>query len=154
MSASYILEQCMKKGFTIGFAESMTGGKAIASLIEIPGASKVVLGGIVAYSKSLKEKLLEVNPKVIDTYGTVSSEVALAMALGIKKVTGATISIGITGNAGPDKEPGIQELICYIAILYHDQKYEMKLIFENLSREEAIDDAVEATLEKLKELLS
>lgn len=154
MSASYILEQCMKKGFTIGFAESMTGGKAIAKLIEIPGASKVVLGGIVAYSKGLKEKILEVDPKVIDTYGIISSDVADQMALGIKKVTGANICIGITGNAGPDKEPGSHELMCFITILFNHQKHQIKLIFEDLSREEAIDVAIDATFEKLRELLS
>lgn len=154
MSAQTVFDLCVKKGFTMGFAESMTGGKAIAAMIEIPGASKIVLGGITAYSRGLKESLLKVSPKVIDTYGIVSSEVADDMALGIKMITSATISVGITGNAGPDKQKDSLDLSCYITILMGDHKHQMHLIFDQLTRTEAIQYTVDSLYEKLVEILS
>jgi len=87
---------------TIAAAESCTGGLIAAGLTAHPGASEYFLGGVVAYSREVKVNVLGVPEDVIDRYGMVSEEVALVMARGICKLTGAEIGIAATGLAGPD----------------------------------------------------
>jgi nicotinamide-nucleotide amidase len=87
---------------TLAIAESCTGGLISKRLVDIPGASNYFLGSVVSYSNALKEKFLGVNAEILNAFGAVSKETALAMAIGIKKETGATYAISTTGIAGPD----------------------------------------------------
>jgi nicotinamide-nucleotide amidase len=86
---------------TIAVAESCTGGMLAERLTNLGGSSAYFLGGVVCYSNELKTSMVGVPKELIETKGAVSSEVALALAEGIRKRTGATIGIGITGIAGP-----------------------------------------------------
>lgn len=86
---------------TIAVAESCTGGLLAERLTNVPGSSAYFLGGIVCYSNDLKTSFLGVPPELIETKGAVSSEVARALADGIRKRTGATLGVGVTGIAGP-----------------------------------------------------
>jgi nicotinamide-nucleotide amidase len=86
---------------TIAVAESCTGGMLAERLTNVPGSSSYFLGGVVCYSNELKSSLVGVPADIIDSKGAVSSETALALADGIRKRTGATLGIGITGIAGP-----------------------------------------------------
>lgn len=86
---------------TIAVAESCTGGMVAERLTNVPGSSAYFLGGVVCYSNELKTSLVGVPKETIDAKGAVSSEVALALADGIRKRTGATIGIATTGIAGP-----------------------------------------------------
>ena len=86
---------------TIAVAESCTGGLLAERLTNIPGSSIYFLGGVVCYSNELKSALVDVPAELIESKGAVSPEVALALAEGIRKRTGATIGIGVTGIAGP-----------------------------------------------------
>ncbi|HXX18362.1 MAG TPA: competence/damage-inducible protein A [Candidatus Acidoferrum sp.] len=86
---------------TIAVAESCTGGLVAERLTSISGSSAYFLGGVVCYSNQLKTQLVGVPAELIEAKGAVSSEVALALADGIRKQTGATIGVGITGIAGP-----------------------------------------------------
>jgi len=86
---------------TIAVAESCTGGLVAERLTNIPGSSSYFLGGVVCYSNELKTQLVGVPAELIESKGAVSPEVALALAEGIRKNTGATIGLGITGIAGP-----------------------------------------------------
>ncbi len=97
-----VLDLCEAHGDTIAVAESCTGGLLGARLTEIAGSSKVVLGGVIAYSNAVKEQELLVSPEDIAQHGAVSEPVAVQMARGVRGVTGATIGVGITGVAGPD----------------------------------------------------
>ncbi len=83
-------------------AESCTGGLLGAALTGLPGSSAWYLGGIVAYSNSLKTRLLGVSPAILTARGAVSPETAQAMAEGARAQTGADFAISITGIAGPD----------------------------------------------------
>lgn len=96
-----IHELFLKNGWTLSTAESCSGGAVAARLTRTPGASEYFLGGCVAYSNSLKEKLLDVDHSVIDTHGAVSEETVRAMALGALKATGSEFSVATTGIAGP-----------------------------------------------------
>ncbi|MCC7055085.1 MAG: competence/damage-inducible protein A [Gemmatimonadaceae bacterium] len=100
--AKVVLDLCEAHGDTIAVAESCTGGLLGARLTEIPGSSRVVLGGVIAYSNQVKEQELLVSAEDIDVHGAVSEPVAIQMARGARGVTGATIGVGITGVAGPD----------------------------------------------------
>jgi len=86
---------------TIAVAESCTGGLLAERLTNIPGSSSYFLGGVVCYSNELKSALVDVPAELIESKGAVSPEVALALAEGIRKTTGATIGVGVTGIAGP-----------------------------------------------------
>ncbi len=95
--ARILTENCV----TIAVAESCTGGMLAERLTNVPGSSSYFLGGIVCYSNELKTSLVGVPKETIETKGAVSSEVALAMAEGIRKCAGAKIGVGTTGIAGP-----------------------------------------------------
>jgi nicotinamide-nucleotide amidase len=86
---------------TIATAESCTGGLLAERLTRISGSSAYFLGGVVSYSNALKSAWVDVPTEVIESRGAVSSEVAVALADGIRRRTGATIGVGITGVAGP-----------------------------------------------------
>jgi nicotinamide-nucleotide amidase len=90
----------------VATAESLTGGRLAAALTAVPGASRSYVGGVVAYATSVKQELLGVPVALVEQYGVISSECALAMARGAAAVTGATWGIGTTGVAGPDGQDG------------------------------------------------
>ena len=91
----------MMKQKTVAAAESCTGGLLAERLTRTPGSSNYFLGGAVCYSNPLKTKLAGVPEILIKENGAVSKPVAQAMAEGIRRRSGASIGIGITGIAGP-----------------------------------------------------
>ncbi len=86
---------------TISAAESCTGGLLAQRLTSIAGSSSYFLGGVVSYSNELKTAWADVPPELIQSKGAVSSEVAIALAEGIRRHVGSTLGVGITGIAGP-----------------------------------------------------
>jgi nicotinamide-nucleotide amidase len=86
---------------TLATAESCTGGLVAERITSVPGSSRSFLGGAVVYSDPLKTSFANVPPELIAQHGAVSAEVAAAMAEGIRKRTGATLGVGVTGIAGP-----------------------------------------------------
>ena len=86
---------------TIATAESCTGGLLAERLTRISGSSAYFLGGVVSYSNTLKSAWVDVPAEIIESRGAVSPEVAVALADGIRRRTGATIGVGVTGIAGP-----------------------------------------------------
>jgi nicotinamide-nucleotide amidase len=99
--AGVVLELCRKRGFTIGVAESCTGGLLGARLTAIPGSSDVFRGGIIAYHNDVKAELLGVHEATLAAHGAVSEEVAREMAAGARRVARTNIGLAITGVAGP-----------------------------------------------------
>jgi nicotinamide-nucleotide amidase len=83
--------------YSIGTAESMTGGMVTARLTDLPGSSAVVKGGLVAYDAELKQKLLGVS----DTREVVNIETAVAVARGAQALLGVDVAVSVTGSAGP-----------------------------------------------------
>lgn len=90
------------RGHRLGLAESCSGGLLAARITGRPGASAYMAGGVVAYSDEVKAELLGVDPALIERHGSVSPEVAEAMALGALDRFGADVAVAITGIAGPD----------------------------------------------------
>jgi nicotinamide-nucleotide amidase len=90
-----------KQKRTLALAESCTGGLIANQITNVPGASKVFSGGIVAYSNEVKEKFLGVRSATLKKSGAVSENVAREMAEGARKKFGADFAIAVTGIAGP-----------------------------------------------------
>jgi nicotinamide-nucleotide amidase len=97
----HILEELKSRNLSLGVAESCTGGGLGNRITNIPGSSEVFLGGVIAYSNELKMKLLGVKESTLIKHGAVSKETAKEMAHGVRELTGADISVAITGIAGP-----------------------------------------------------
>lgn len=89
------------KEWTLAVAETTTGGLISARIVAVPGSSAYYECGVVAYSKTSKIEMLEMDEAVMAEFGAVSAETAVAMAEGIKKVSGATLGVAETGIAGP-----------------------------------------------------
>lgn len=109
-----VLEACKAAGLKLATAESCTGGMVSAALIDIPGSSAVVVGGITAYSNGAKQKVLGVREATIKAHGAVSEETAVEMATGALAQMGADIAVGITGVAGPGASgPKPEGMVCF-----------------------------------------
>ena len=98
-------------------AESCTGGLITACLTEVAGSSDVVDRGFVTYSNAAKNEMLGVPLAMIDEHGAVSAPVARAMAEGALARSGASITVAVTGVAGPgggstDKPVGLVHFGC------------------------------------------
>ncbi|MEP7455541.1 CinA family protein [Phyllobacterium sp. SB3] len=96
-----LLEACRRKSITLATAESCTGGLIAASLTDIGGSSDVFDRSFVTYSNEAKHEMLGVPTELIEQYGAVSEQVALAMAAGVIAHSRAGIAISVTGIAGP-----------------------------------------------------
>jgi nicotinamide-nucleotide amidase len=92
----------LARGWTVATGESCTGGMLASRLVDRPGSSAYVAGGVVAYSNEAKTSLLGLPADMIATHGAVSPEVARALADGARARFGADVGVGITGVAGPD----------------------------------------------------
>lgn len=89
------------RGWTVATCESLTGGLIGATMVEVPGASEVVKGGLITYQSVAKTILAGVPAETIDAYDVVSAEVAVAMAQGARERLGVDIAVSATGLAGP-----------------------------------------------------
>ncbi|MGE0742955.1 MAG: CinA family protein [Hyphomonadaceae bacterium] len=101
-AARDLLERAKQHGLSIATAESCTGGLIAASLAAVPGASASLERGFVTYSNQAKVELLGVPAELIERFGAVSKEVALAMVDGALAYSPADIAVAVTGIAGPD----------------------------------------------------
>lgn len=124
MNAAALLQELEAKGFKLAIAESVTGGLLAAEFVSVPGASKVLLGSIVAYQTSLKHELLGVSRNLLENQGPVDPEVAAQMAAGVRtKLANKTntdeqlvIGVATTGVAGPERQAGVEVGTVYVAI--------------------------------------
>lgn len=89
------------RGLTVAACESLTGGMICSTLVDVPGASSVVRGGLVTYQTDTKTLLAGVDAALIADKGVVSAEVARAMAEGVRLRLGADIAVSATGMASP-----------------------------------------------------
>jgi PncC family amidohydrolase len=89
------------RGWTLGTAESCTGGLVAHYITNLSGSSAFFLGGLVSYANQVKCDLLGVPKEMLLAHGAVSEQVALAMAQGIRRLVGVDVGISVTGIAGP-----------------------------------------------------
>lgn len=94
----------LAREWTLGCAESLTGGLLSSRVVSVPGASQWFRGGVVAYASELKQSLLGVPGTVLHDEGPVSGQVALAMAQGARETLGCDVAVAVTGVAGPQEQ--------------------------------------------------
>ncbi len=101
--------------FHISAAESCTAGMFISDLVSVSGASDVLGASYITYSVEAKIDTVGVKKDTIDTFGVVSENVAIEMAVGAAKKSGADVGVGITGYAGPatDENDTTAGTVCF-----------------------------------------
>lgn len=114
--AAQVVAQLLGTGRTIATAESLTGGALAARIVDVPGASAVLRGGVVAYATDLKAELLGVDRALLARRGAVDPDVALAMAAGVRTRLGADVGVATTGVAGPTAQDGVEPGTVYVAV--------------------------------------
>ena len=124
MPATNVIASFKTAGLKIAVAESLSGGGLASELVSVAGASEVFLGSIVAYQTELKASLLGVPTALLQSVGAVDSQVALAMATGVRAKLAAGMSleasqivaVSTTGVAGPDRQDGQPVGLVFIAM--------------------------------------
>ena len=101
MDVKDLAEILLERDLTVSVAEACTCGLVGYTLGTIPGASKFFPGGVVAYTGGLKQRILGVTDEIYNTKGSVSSEVAIAMAKGVRELVGTDFAVSTTGVTGP-----------------------------------------------------
>ena len=151
--AKEVVNKLRSKHYTFSTAESVTGGKLISMITEVPGASKILEQSYVVYSNDAKISVLGVDKTTIDRFGVVSEEVALEMAQHLKAITKADVVITTTGEAGPVKNEIDIALgtVCF-GLIIADKKQSFTQIFSG-ERTEIIESAVNFILQLLLDQL-
>lgn len=155
LSAS-LIAALTERRLTIAVAESLTGGLLVAELIRTPGASSVVLGGVVAYNTELKHTVLGVDDALLAEQGPVHPEVAIQMARGVRSalaVGGASADVGVatTGVAGPDPQGGHAPGTAFIGISTRDGEFSVHVTLMG-DRQQIRDGVVYESLVQLGKL--
>lgn len=105
-AAQELVKLFTTRSITLATCESLTGGAVGAAITDVPGASAMYRGGIVAYSRELKTDLVGVDPELVDAEGVVNELTAIQMAIGAQARCDAEWAIATTGVAGPTELDG------------------------------------------------
>ena len=150
--ASSLIKKLQEKNLTIAVAESLTGGLIAASLTEIPGASSVFKGSITAYIDEVKQSVLNVKSETITNFTSISEQVALEMAVNVRKIMKSDIGISATGVAGPEKSAVFLPGLVFVAISIGDHNMCQKLELtgdRTQIRNQTVQEILELTLSRL-----
>lgn len=155
--AASVLGELARRHLTLAVAESLTGGLLTAELVRVPGASAVLVGGVVAYNTALKHSILGVDSDLLAVRGAVDATVAAQMAVRVRAalaVDGVPADVGIatTGVAGPDPQDGHQPGTVFIAVAMRDDVQTLRLSLEG-SREHIRTAVVSESLLQLQHRL-
>jgi nicotinamide-nucleotide amidase len=153
--AAALLDAARARGDLIATAESCTGGLLAATLTAIPGASDVVERGFVNYSNTAKSEMLGVPAWLIERHGSVSEDVARAMAGGALTHSRATLAVAITGITGPSGgTPEKPVGLVHLAAARRDAPVlHVKLLLGDIGRNEIRRESVREALALLASLL-
>lgn len=143
-----------KKGYTLGTAESCTGGRIAQQITKMPGASAYFKGSVVSYVTQTKIEVLHVSPETIDKFSVVSAEVAVEMATNLKNLLKTDFAIATTGNAGPTKGDSDAEVGTVFIALVSPNATVVERFLMGSHRERIVQKAVNKAFEMLqKEIL-
>ncbi|MEV7631089.1 CinA family protein [Microbacterium sp. NPDC089318] len=157
--AEVLVGALRERGWTLGVAESLTGGAVASEIVSVPGASAGLRGGVVAYATPLKHTLLGVDAALLAEHGPVHPDVAAQMAEGIRlavAVDGRAADVGIatTGIAGPDSPDGQPVGTVHIGVATPQGVRSIPHLFSGTRaeiRRQARDAAIAAALQAVRE---
>jgi nicotinamide-nucleotide amidase len=112
---SVVLDLLASRGETLAVAESVTGGLVTGRLTAVPGASRVLRGGVVSYASEVKFDVLGVSPGPV-----VNERAAIEMARGVRTCLGASVGLSLTGVAGPDEQDGVVVGTLFVGLVLAD----------------------------------
>jgi len=125
--AKLVVKKLSKIRKSLSVAESITGGGLASALTDFPGASKVFIGGVIAYSDQVKINELSISKADLLKYGAVSEEIALAMAQGCLKKFKTDYALATTGVAGPGSDNGVKAGTAWIGVAGKDESFAIAL---------------------------
>lgn len=140
---------CINKKILISTAESCTGGALAQAITSEPGASKIFNEGFIVYSNNAKIKNLSVSPKTLQNYGAVSEEVAIEMAINCQNITNSTVSVSITGIAGPGGSENKPEGRVCFGVSFNKKIISKTIEFGAIGRENVRMESVKYALKLL-----
>ena len=143
-----LIKMLTEKQLTLSIAESMTGGMVTSQLISVPGASKVIIEGLIAYNPSSKVNRGLVKEETIKEYSVISEQVAAEMAQNIAKTTGADIGISTTGMI----DVGGGESLAYLGLYYQGEVQVMRYTSYG-NRERVRRNTAMSVLHKLRQII-
>ena len=154
MNIEKLHKKLIKKNITLSVAESCTGGLLSSKFTRLSGSSKYFQMGLITYSNNAKIKILKVNKKIMDKYGSVSPECCKAMVQGLSKISKSKINISITGIAGPkggtkDKPVGL----VYIGLRKGNKTIVSKNYFAKKKRKSLQNKTVEKCIKLIQEII-
>lgn len=158
-AAAQLVAALIERGWTLGVAESLTGGRLAAEIVSVPGASATLWGAVVAYATPVKATLLGVDVELLAERGPVHPMVAEQMSVGVRsavQVEGRIADVGIstTGIAGPDSPDGQPVGTVHVGIATPSGVHALTFAFDGdraSIRSQAVAAAIEATLKQVRE---
>ena len=152
--ANKLVKKLIQKKLKISFAESCTGGMLSSAITSISGSSKVFNLGLITYSNKVKIDILKVPKKIINKYGAVSSECCLSMVKNLSKISKASISVSITGIAGPNGGTKLKPVgLVYIGIKKGNKIIIKKKRFKSTNRISIQKATVNTSLEIINKII-
>lgn len=118
------------RGQTVAVAESLTGGLLASAFVDVPGASTVFAGGVVAYQTEQKIRQLGVDSQLLGERGAVDPEVAISMAAAVRKKFGTDYGLSTTGVAGPGESEGKPSGTVFIGLCGPDGSFATRCSFD------------------------
>jgi nicotinamide-nucleotide amidase len=157
--AAELIGALRERGWTLGVAESLTGGAVAAEIVSVPGASAALWGAVVAYATPVKHTVLGVDADLLARHGPVHAEVAVQMADGIRRVVAvdgraADVGISTTGIAGPDSPDGQPVGTVHVGVVTPRERISRLHVFAGTRaevRQQATDAAIALALETVRE---
>ena len=150
-----IVKLLIRKRLKISFAESCTGGLLSSSITSISGSSKVFNLGLVTYSNQAKIKVLKVPKKILVKHGAVSNETCLSMVKQLSKISKTSISVSITGIAGPKGGTKQKPVgLVYIGVKKGSKLIIKKNLFKSKNRKSIQKASVNKALKIISNLIS
>jgi PncC family amidohydrolase len=149
-----ISEHLLARGWHLAVAESATGGLMGHMITKVPGSSRYFLGGVIAYANEVKQAALGVQEGSLRRWGAVSAPVAMEMAAGARRLTGADVALSTSGIAGPTGATATKPIgLYYIGLATPDERWCWRHVFEE-DRHDNNERAAHAAFEHLLMILS
>ena len=147
-----LIADLARRGLSIATAESLTGGGLVARLVDVPGASHVVRGGVCTYAVDTKASVLGVSESQLALTGPVDEQVARQMARGARALFRSDIGVSTTGVAGPGPADGFDAGTVHIACV-HPRGEEHRLLHLDGDRAAVRAGAINAALILVRDVL-